>query len=348
MNNKASCLLSGNITYQFTSYKNIIPSETVIKEKNIVDSIDVTQNKQGGANVIVKHNGDKLSFKNVYHKIVVEGSSINIASILTKLGCKTSVYAPIGNDPYGLMISSSLREAGINFHPIISKETAITASITENGKTTLFCVKPEYSFDVQSLTKKIISENPTYIIATSCRNQQDLALTREAFLRCPDAKHAFIPHKALLWDENKKPTATFQDTLDLTNILQVNLAEFYILTNKEKKETFEIKDMKRLTKRFNDHDPEAIIVTQGKDGSASVLFSNGKHEFSQHNACYIGNIIDTNGSGDSYLAAFIKASMLNFPHKNKINFAAWVAARNGLGLGGNFAQIEERDVLRFQ
>ena len=234
--------------------------------------------------------------------------------------------------------------------PIPMQSTAITAAVTsKNGLTTLFCAKPEYNFNAKEIVERLPEQKIEYIAATSSRTPADLALVKEMFQKFPHAKRALIPHRNLLTAEGRDLSNPLQEIIRLTNILQVNEREFNLMRAGRTQElaAFQIPYLEALVRKFNSSGPKVFTVTLGEKGAATVAFLNGGYEIYQHPSFPVSPVIDTTGSGDCFLAGFIKADLAGCNHHNTVKFASWVAAQNALGRGGHFAKVDINSIQAF-
>ena len=149
--------------------------------------------------------------------------------------------------------------------------------------------------------------------------------------------------------QNQSPTADFLGVVERADILQVNEREANLLHRGAGKdhETFLSSDLEEMLSRFNGIKPSVVIVTLGDKGAATVAFRNGDYEIYSHRPHYVEKVVDTTGSGDCFLAAFIYAQAQGIGHESSVDFASWVAAKNCLGKGGHFAEVDRHSVQGF-
>lgn len=343
------CINSVNTALHIPDTGNEIPAD-MRGAKIIVNEVTATKTHGEIFDVVVRWSGHELTFKDVEPHTEVEGSSANVSVILNRLGCEVSVIAPIGADNNGRMIEAILVNKGVSFTPIIIQSTAITAAIAgKDGQTTLFCAKPEYNFDADEIVEKLHGSKIEYVVATSSRTPTDLMLAKKMFQGFPGAKRAFIPHRNLLATEGQNPSKLLQEVINLTDVFQVNEREFNLMQNGRAEElsAFQMKDLEKMVKKFNGSGPKVLIVTLGEKGAATVAFRNGSFEIFHHPSFAIESVVDTTGSGDCFLAGFIKADLSRCEHHDTVRFASWVAAQNALGKGGHYAKVDANSINAF-
>src|SRR3989344_8088631 len=116
------------------------------------------------------------SFPRLRPFVGIEGSSVNVAAILKKLGKSPVIFAPIGNDDFGRKIQERLQAEAIDFIPYRhTGKSAVTAAISDDqGLTTLLCVKPAVEIETERVIDRLRERKlkPLYVTATSVRPGQ--------------------------------------------------------------------------------------------------------------------------------------------------------------------------------
>ena len=345
------CVMSVNVALHFPDEKKVVP-ENLRGQKLIADEIKIEEINYHELEVEIQFGGEIYSFHRLRPFVEIEGSSVNVAAILKKLGKSPVIFAPIGNDDFGRKIQERLQAEAIDFIPYRHcGKSAVTAAISDDeGLTTLFCVKPAVEIETERVLHGLREKKlkPLYVAATSVRPGQ-LAVVSAVLDEFPRAFKAFIPHHELLLGQNQSPTADFLGVVERADILQVNEREANLLHRGAGKdhETFLSSDLEEMLSRFNGIKPSVVIVTLGDKGAATVAFRNGDYEIYSHRPHYVEKVVDTTGSGDCFLAAFIYAQAQGIGHESSVDFASWVAAKNCLGKGGHFAEVDRHSVQGF-
>lgn len=344
------CLFSANVAFHFCDDGQIVPS-WMQGRKLIADEITILPSAEaGGEDIIVSIGGQILTFQGIDPRIEVEGSSANIAYVSHGLGRPAVVAAAIGEDHYGRTIKSAFDRDGISFKAFPRQGgTAVTVAVTNfEGQTTLFCVKPSYRIDIDVVIRELSGFNSSCLAATSVRTYEELELVKRLFESRPGATKAFIPHRELLLQEAGLISSFFAEVLRQADIIQVNEREANLLGKGPANETsnFSRQDLQSLVGKLAEFQPEVLIVTLGSKGAVSVAFRNHGYDILEHPA-YNLRPIDTTGSGDSFLAAFLQAYLKGVGHQESVDFASQIAAKNAEGRGGHYVQVAPDSLDRF-
>lgn len=344
------CLFSANVAFHYRDDNQIVPS-VMEGRKLIADEITILPaSEREGEDLIVSVERETLTFQGVVPMIEVEGSSANIAYLSKSFGRPTMVAAAIGEDYHGRTIKSTFDRDDISFKAFCRQGgTAVTAAVTNSmGQTTLFCVKPPYRVDADAILREFSDLEFGCLAATSIRSHEELELVRRVFEFWPNAIKAFIPHREFLLQEGGVISPLFAQVLKLADIIQVNEREANIFGKglADEATNFSRQDLPSLIDKLTGYQPEVLIVTLGNRGAASVAFRNHGYDIFEHPA-YNLKPVDTTGSGDSFLAAFLEAYLKGVSHQESVDFASQVAAENAGGRGGHYVKVVPDSLKQF-
>ncbi|HEY0666627.1 MAG TPA: carbohydrate kinase [Sphingobacteriaceae bacterium] len=254
------------------------------------------------------------------------GAPMNVAYHLHKQGIKSTVISSVGNDKNGKALVNYLDGIGLDTRFIQVNDDLPTGTVDvlldPIGTATYTIVKP-VAWDAIHFDKAFMQpvENADAIVFGSlvCRDQESRVTLFKLL------QHARLK----VFDLNLRPPHLNTDLLDellsQSDILKVNEEEFAFLTAHYKIVESGEQAFKQLTERFR---IECLCITLGDKG-AMVWHNNKLYS----NPGYKVNVSDTVGSGDAFLAAFIKGYLNNQSIDDILTRAcaigAWVASRPG-------------------
>ena len=225
------------------------------------------------------------------------GAPFNVSAHANKLGLTAHMISKVGNDPYGKEILDAIHAQGISSvyaQVDFTFETGVVdVVLDENGKPT-YNIKMPVAWDyihIDDKNKPLLAKAEAFVygslVCRTNRSRQSLfELAELSKLNICDLniRQSFFDKKLI------------SALLDITHILKINDEEAELL-----QELFEIEAAdfyKKLSEQFS---LDMIIQTLGANGAEAYC----KGEL--HTAPGIKtNVIDTVGSGDSFLAAFIQ------------------------------------------
>lgn len=267
------------------------------------------------------------------------GAPMNVAIHLQNLGVSSGMISRVGQDDLGKQLITFLNSKGVNTALIqtdLKNDTGtVRVNIDKNDDTEYTIVdKVAWDFIDDSFLKEEI--DPKYIVHGSliCRSVESNS-SFQKLLKGSNAKVVF--------DLNVRSPYYSKSVIDelmkSANIVKMNLEEFKML-----KEWFYIKnpreqgDMKALKALYPNL--ETIIVTKG--GKGAIAWNNGKMESVK---VYPVELVDTVGSGDAFLGAFISKIDQGLPLKEALQFASatgsFVASKEGAN-----PEYSEEDILK--
>ncbi|MBC6400337.1 MAG: carbohydrate kinase [Ekhidna sp.] len=266
------------------------------------------------------------------------GAPMNVAVHLQNLGVSSGVISKVGNDEPGKELIEFLNNKGVNTELIqmdTSRDTGtVCVSVDKNDEPIYTIVeKAAWDFIDDSFLKSEL--NPKYIVHGSlvCRSV-DSNNSLQKLLKNTKAKVVFDLNVRSPYC-NKSVIGKLMKT---ANIVKMNREEFKML-----KEWFHIKtpdeqdDMKTLKALYPNL--EIIIVTKG--GQGAIAWKDGKTESVPVMKV---DVVDTVGSGDAFLGAFISGIDLGRSLKEALQFASATGSFVAGKAGAN-PEYKEEDVL---
>ena len=274
----------------------------------------------------VQSNGDSFCLDWTHDReFIIAGSAVNDAVGLAKLGSKVAISGAIGDDSWGGLLQSHIRQFGILdlcFERFT--RTPVTISLIEReGGSTLFCFKPPYTLEMSRALECLKRADPRYIVATGVR-KSEVELIATLFAESSDKKHVFVPSGELC---QSPISPELQRVLSHTDILQVNCEEALSLLG-------ENVSAEEAADRLANLGPKVAIVRLAARGSVAAAFHNGERGILTQDAL-AADVVDTTGAGDGFLVGFLWADAKGLSHKQCLEAGSWVAARNIEAIGGH-------------
>ncbi len=268
------------------------------------------------------------------------GAPLNVAAHASQLGCKTAIISAIGNDFIGQLIEAKIKGLGVNtsYVDISSDYPTGTVDIVLDDKGL-----PSYSINEPAAWDNIVvTEDAKAKVA-----EADVFLFGTLAARGDVSRESLMSLLKLckrnLLDLNLRQDYYSYELLDMllseSQLLKMNLEEKKVLC-----ELYNQSDdglCKFLISKYN---LELIITTKGAEG-AEVITTHEHHEIPGIEV----KAIDTVGSGDAFLAAFISAYLDKKPIKECLQdggvLGAYVATQNGAIPSYNFTSLKEKYLI---
>ena len=225
------------------------------------------------------------------------GAPFNVSAHANKLGLKAHMISKVGNDPYGEEIREAMHAQGIssNYTQLdYNLETGVVDVLLDQKGKPSYNIKTPVAWDEIHTNDEniaLLKQSEAFVYGSLvCRTNKSRASLFEL------AKLS----KLNICDLNIRQTFFDKELitalLEITHILKINDEEAELLMD-----LFEIKESEFYKKLSDQFSLGIIIQTLGAKGAEA--YSNGQ--------LYVTpgiktNVIDTVGSGDSFLAAFIQ------------------------------------------
>lgn len=252
------------------------------------------------------------------------GAPFNVAAHMKKLGANSHIVTKVGREELGTQIIRAIEEQDISTNYTQIDYTFSTGTVDvrldKDGKPTYHVKQPSaWDFIHSNLENMNLVQNSSALIfgTLACRSERSrqtlIDLARISKLNICD----------LNIRQNYYSKELIEELLGFTDILKINEEELRLI-----EAIFEIDLDQNLQKLKEKFDLNLIILTKGAEG-AQVWFEDRLYSAEAHKV----NVIDTVGSGDAFLAAFIH----NYLNDEKIShclesgcaLGAYVASKPG-------------------
>jgi fructokinase len=256
------------------------------------------------------------------------GAPMNVAYHLHQLGINSQVISSIGNDQAGIALLDFLKEKGLpTAHIQVNDKYAtseVLATINKtNHEVTYEIIAPVAWDDIkwQPEIEVLLEEAQAFVFGSlSARSSE----TRKTLLKMLDhgAYHVF--------DVNLRSPHYSPEVINMllqkSHMVKLNsselllIAQIYYPSCEKEPDALEV-----LFNRFN---LAEILITKGSQG-ASYYTTSGRYDY----PAYPVTVVDTVGSGDSFLAAFLAMKLANEPIEVALDYAvamgSFITAKEG-------------------
>jgi fructokinase len=255
------------------------------------------------------------------------GAPLNVAYHLNKMGVPTSLVSKIGNDEDGKKLTQLLDNWGIKKHLLQIDEEYPTSQVIakmNNGNEVSYEILYPVAWDFinYSATIKKQLQPSTYFIYGSLASRNET--TRKTLFEILESDVIKV------LDINMRPPYIGKDLLgdllEKANIVKFNQAELEMVQLLFGSSSYnEAAQVRFIQDRFNI--PE-VIITKGEFGASYYIDDKAFHVWGSE-----VKVVDTIGSGDSFLAAFLAGHYLHEEPpvilKNAIAMGGFIATRKG-------------------
>jgi fructokinase len=270
----------------------------------------------------------------------IGGAPLNVASRLSAFNHQVSMISAVGNDHYGQLLITYLKENHINTDAVQilpDHETGmVKVSLDENNSATYVIKHPSAWDNIQlSETSKIKVKNAdTFIFGSLIARDQTSKKTLLNLLEVANYK---------VFDLNLRPPhyeySTLEQLMLKSDFIKFNDEELYEISNYMNSKHNSLEDhLKFISTKTN---TKHLCVTKGKDGA--ILLYNDKLYY---NSGFPVKVADTVGAGDSFLGTLISELITSNNPQKAINKACAVGAMVAQSEGAN-PVITERDIDAF-
>ncbi len=229
------------------------------------------------------------------------GAPLNVAVGLARLGNTVEYLTKLSDDPFGRGLKEFLESEGVGTSHVVveskGRTTLAFVSLGEDGK-------PDFAFyrEGASDTKLTMDEvrvNPSEVVLYHFGSISLLdPPSSETFLKLFEMFSGRVPTS---FDPNVRPSL-IKNKEDYIRSLEAVLekADVLKLSEEDMVYIFGDVDLIRFVRRYG-RENKATFLTLGERGS--VVFCCGK--VFEHSAVVVGNVVDTTGCGDAYMAGVI-------------------------------------------
>jgi fructokinase len=253
------------------------------------------------------------------------GAPMNVAVHLQNLGLKSLMISRIGTDVLGQGLQTFLQQNSLSTDFIqidaVQPTGYVAVSLNEKKEASYDIVQPvAWDFiDAPAATQNLVAHAQAVVFSTLMARNEKSRESLEILLNLAQLK---------VYDVNFRPPHTPKETVEAllpkANIVKLNEDEFNIITSWYGFEP-NIEGLKELIKKFN---LDLVILTRGENG-ALVTTADETAE----SAGYKVVVADTIGSGDAFLAGFLKCYFEEKDLQFSVNYAcalgALVASHHG-------------------
>jgi fructokinase len=258
---------------------------------------------------------------------IAGGAPMNVAYHANNLGFSTKMISRIGNDPLGHALLHFLDEKGVSTQFVQTDQELptgiVNVTLSPSGSPAYEIVNPSAWDNIQSdeLMCDTVKETDVFVFGSlACRCAQTrntlFNLLEGAMLRVLDAnlRRPFYSKELL------------EELLSKADIAKMNDEELEIIAD-WKGVTGTEEEQMRAIKEF--YQLELLILTKGDKGASCL----DDADYCTH-AGFSIPVADTIGSGDAFLAAFLKKLLSGDSTQECLNFACAIGALAATKQGG--------------
>ena len=274
------------------------------------------------------------------------GAPMNVATHLQNLGIPAKMISRVGKDELGAEIKAFLESKNCTTEWIQEDETLNTGwvkvQLSEKNEATYTIVHPVAWDFIQTndTVQQLVNQASALVFGTLASRDDTSYQTLVSILKnLPQETHVLK-----VFDINLRPPhysqSLIEEFLQYADIVKLNEDELKIVAKWYDIAGDEEKQLREISQKF---DIKTLIVTKGGDGAILLRLENdGKKHFYQQ-AGYKVVVADTIGSGDSFLAGFLKNILNGKSSEYALNFACAIGAVVASHSGANPA-ISEADI----
>ncbi|PKP29388.1 MAG: carbohydrate kinase [Bacteroidetes bacterium HGW-Bacteroidetes-18] len=270
----------------------------------------------------------------------IGGAPLNVASRIKSLGSEISIISAVGSNSNGRELIEYIKNLGINIKTIQVKNDyptgLVNVILNEKGNASYDIHYPSAWDKIEpSVTNTSMVEEADFFVYGSLASRD--AVSRNTL------KQLLEVAKYKIFDVNLRvPHYTQKTLIDLlkeANFIKFNDDELFEIANylKSTHKSLE-QNIKFIAKETN---TDAICVTLGSHGA--VLFWENKFYY---NCGFKVKVIDTVGSGDSFLASLIVKLLAEKDPQKALNYACAVGAIVAQNEGAN-PKIHQSEIDEF-
>lgn len=230
------------------------------------------------------------------------GAPANLAVAARKLGVETAFIGCVGNDPFGVILKSTLLHYGVDASALQTADNADTTlavvTVDETGERSFaFCRKPgadtqidpERALEAASHAE-ILHFGSVSLAAVACRETIVSAVKRA---KENDALITYDPnYRASLWSCEAEAIDVMRSVLPMCDIVKISKEETLLLSGDEAPE--------KAAEALIEQGVKLVIVTLGANGA----YWRYGTDFGTVPGFKV-KVADTNGAGDTFFGAFL-------------------------------------------
>lgn len=269
----------------------------------------------------------------------IGGAPLNVASRLSSLGVDVAMISAIGNDDNGIKLTDYLNDTGINTKAIQIKENyptgVVNVILNEKGNASYDINYPSAWDKIESsnLSNAIVAKADFFVYGSLSSRDTVSRNTLDELLKV--AKYKIFDVNLRAPHYTKKNVLELLEAADFIKFNDEELNEICVDLHSNKKSLEQ--NIKFIAEKTN---TPIVCVTLGSHGA--VLYCNDTF---YHNCGFKVSVVDTVGSGDSFLASLITMLLSGEDPQYAINFASAIGAIVAQNEGANpiisSSEIEE-------
>lgn len=249
-------------------------------------------------------------------KIYYGGCSVNIAYVLAKLGLSAVPYIRVGEDYKETGLCSFLQDANVctDAIEVVPNESTSNCYMLEDPEGNHVTVYYPGAMDgkyAKEMKDGFFEQTKFGVITVGSYPDN-----REFLNKCEEYNVPLI--FGMKSDFDAFPIEFLKEILNYSKIIFMNQAE---------RETIEqLYHMASVTDLFKSGKAEIIVVTLGKRGSMCYRKTEEGYNATEIRTAHCADVVDTSGSGDSYIAGFIYGYLKGFDAVECCNLGSVIAS----------------------
>ena len=270
----------------------------------------------------------------------IGGAPLNVALRLQSLDNEVAIISSIGNDESGKTLLDYIIQNGLDVSCLEVSDKFKTGKvkvILNDKRSASYDIKYPRAWDNIKITQEsinLVKKSDGFVFGSLA--------ARDEFSR--KTLYGLIEHaKFKIFDLNLRPPYYNKEVLNYlmnrADFMKFNDDELYEVCKEEGSKYLSLEqNIRYISKKTNTNH---ICVTKGRHGA--VLMYDGKFYY---NSGYLVKVIDTVGSGDSFLASLINKLLKNKDPQEAIDFACAVGALVATSEGAN-PKITKEQINKF-
>lgn len=240
------------------------------------------------------------------------GAPANVAVGISRLGGDSAFIGRVGGDPFGEFLRKTLEDEAVNTYfmhrdPHHRTSTVVVENDADGERSFTFMVRPSADLFLQSTDIPAFKAGQFLhlcSISLSAEPSRSSAFLAMAQIKAAGGHVSFDPNiRHDLWPDENQLRECLEQALSLADVIKVSEDELEYLTG----ERLLSEGILRLCQR---HDPQLLLVTQGKDGVS--VYRKQDASLMQYPAPKV-KALDTTGAGDAFVAGLLAGLANNWP-----------------------------------
>lgn len=240
----------------------------------------------------------------------------NFACAASRLGLNVSSYCQVGDDEGGRIIIEGFEEYGVDMslvEVLEGAETPFTVILVDPSGEKVIIVVPTFKAHYSQETASQVLPNTRFLYALPGDEVQFLALAQAAHMHGAEVMIDIEPDTCAERDKLERVLAQ-------TDIASFNQFGFAAAVGEE--------PSLHAAESLLAYGPHTVIITRGRQGSLAVT----KDEQEQVPGFAV-DVVDTTGAGDTFHAAFLRATIDGLPLAERLRFANASSALSVTAMG---------------